>query len=167
MQIGIFLRLTVYPLKGYTEIMGRVKTVRAREELIEWLNNAVKSSGLSPSAFARLAGVGQSSVSQILSGKRGVSHEMVRKLAAAASLNETDETKRQRLINEGIRAAFPTDDEWHMVMHDGRVMYIKAKKLIDAYERATPREREVFDALARAITETEAEVKEGGEASSN
>ena len=85
--------------------MGRTSVIQPKTVFALWLDAAMQEKDWEKKTLSLHSGVGQSSISQIMSGIRKPSRDMVARLAAALSGPDADERTAAALLNAGLKAA--------------------------------------------------------------
>lgn len=97
--------------------MGRPSTIEPETSFGRWLVDEMERRGLIKKALRARSGVGQSTISQIVSGARHPSRDMVQRLAEGLAGNEMTLEAKQAIVDSGLRAAGYAPTEYHYPEH--------------------------------------------------
>ena len=134
--------------------MPRTPTVEPSTEFAIWLDAALQSKGWERKTLFAKAGVGQSSISQIMAGIRKPSRDMVERLARALSPDDADEYTARALLNSGLSAAgFRAEDD---------ELAPDIQMIVEAYSGGTDTGRRAIKSAAELALELAREGAIGG-----
>lgn len=130
--------------------LKEAKSMTEQGQFGKWLEAQRERRGLSQRQLAIKAGTAAATVSKIEDGRVGVSREMVRRLAIALEVPVTD----------AVRAWLEDDEQ-----EGGAIRYVtdpETQIVVEAYEGASPMNREIIRSLAEQIRRLERQNSIGG-----